>query len=71
VVPFGILLGCALGMRVLGLLLVGYAGLIMLMHMQRLQLEPIRGRFGFFSQSVIALAPAFLIRYLIMIAVWP
>jgi len=71
VVPFGILLGCALGMRVLGLLLVGYAGLIILMYMQRLQLEPIRGRFGFFSQSVIALAPAFFIGYLIMIAVWP
>ena len=36
VVPFGILLGCALGMPVLGLLLVGYAGLIMLMYMGRL-----------------------------------
>jgi len=71
VIGFGILLGTALGIRVLGLLMVGYAGLAILTHMPRLQSEPMRDRLTFFADSVIALLPAFLIGYLIMIAAWP
>jgi Dolichyl-phosphate-mannose-protein mannosyltransferase len=68
---FGLLLGAALGIRVLGLLTIGYAGLIMLMHLPQLRTEPMRDRLTFFAQSVIALTPAFLIGYAIMIAAWP
>jgi hypothetical protein len=71
VIGFGILLGAALGIRVLGLLLIGYAGLAILMHMPRLRAEPMRDRLSFFAQSVIALLPAFVIGYVIMIAAWP
>ena len=68
---FGVLLGAALGMRVLGLLTVGYAGLAMIARIPRLRDGPLRDRLSFFAQSVIALAPAFLIGYAIMIAAWP
>lgn len=71
VIGFGVLLGAALGIRVLGLLMVGYAGLTILLHMPRLQTEPLRDRMTFFAQSVTALIPAFLIAYVIMIAAWP
>lgn len=71
VIGFGVLLGAALGIRVLGLLMVGYAGLAILLHMPRLQAEPLRDRMSFFAQSVLALIPAFLLAYAIMIAAWP
>jgi hypothetical protein len=73
---FGLLLGAALGIRVLGLLLVGYAGLAILMHVPRWRARPTkegrpRDSLSFFAQSAIALTPAFLIGYVIMIAAWP
>jgi hypothetical protein len=71
VVWFGVLLGVALGIRVLGLLMVGYAGLAMLLQVARLHGGEIRGRLNLFAQSVVAMAPAFLIGYAIMLAVWP
>jgi Dolichyl-phosphate-mannose-protein mannosyltransferase len=71
VVGFGVLLGAALGMRVLGLLMVGYAGLAMIMRVQQLRAGPMRDRLSVFAQSAVALAPAFLIGYAIMIAAWP
>ncbi len=71
VVWFGILLGAALGMRVLGLLMVSYAGLAMVMRIPQLRAGPMRDRLSVFAHSVIALAPAFLIGYVIMIAAWP
>jgi hypothetical protein len=71
VAGFGLLLGAALGMRVLGLLMIGYAGLAILMHISRWRDGPVRDRLSYFAQSVIALAPGFLIGYVIMIAAWP
>jgi len=71
VIAFGILLGIALGIRVLGLLTIGYACLAMLMRIPRPRSGPMRDSLNFFAQSVIALAPAFLIGYVIMIAAWP
>ncbi len=71
VTGFGLLLGAALGIRVLGLLLIGYAGLAIVMRMPQLRAGPMRDRLSFFAQSVIAFAPAFLIGYVIMIAAWP
>ncbi len=70
-IGFGLLLGAALGIRVLGLLLIGYAGLAILMRMQQLRAGPMRDRLSFFAQSAIAMTPAFLIGYAIMIAAWP
>ncbi|HLA20750.1 MAG TPA: glycosyltransferase family 39 protein [Pseudolabrys sp.] len=65
---FGLLLGAALGIRVLGLLLIGYVGVVILM---RMRAGSVRDRLGFVVRSAIALTPAFLIGYLIMIAAWP
>ena len=71
VICFGLLLGAALGVRVLGLLTVGYAGLAMLMPLARLPQGDKNDRLGLFAQSVIALTPGFLIAYAIMAAAWP
>lgn len=71
VVGFGLLLGAALGIRVLGLLLIGYAAIAVLMHMAQLRNEPMRDRLSVFAQSAIALSPAFLIGYVIMVLAWP
>ena len=71
VIGFGVLLGAALGIRVLGLLMVGYAGLSILMHMAQVREATMRGQSRFFAESVIALSPAFVIGYAIMVAAWP
>jgi hypothetical protein len=71
VVAFGLLLGAALGIRVLGLLMVGYAGLGMAIAVRRMHAEAPRDRLAFFAQSAIALTPAFMIAYALMIAAWP
>lgn len=71
VLGFGLLLGAALGIRVLGLLMVGYAGVAMLMRVYDMPRCSLRARVDFFAQSALALAPAFLIAYVIMIASWP
>jgi hypothetical protein len=71
VVGFGLLLGAALGIRVLGLLMIGYAGLAMLIATPPAGPEPLRDRLAFFARSIVALTPAFLIGYLLMIAAWP
>ena len=71
VVFFGLLLGAALGIRVLGLLLVGYAGLAILMRVPQWRAGPMRDNLSYFAQSVIALSPAFLIGYVLMLAGWP
>jgi hypothetical protein len=42
-----------------------------LLHMRWDLWEPMRDRLAFFARSVIALAPAFALGYLIMIAAWP
>jgi hypothetical protein len=71
VVGFGILLGAALGIRVLGLLMAGYAGLAILIAMPRASDKAARDRLAFFARSAMALTPAFLIGYMLMIAAWP
>src|SRR6185437_2094804 len=74
VIAFGLLLGAALGIRVLGLLLVGYVAVAIIMQTARagyLASGARREGLGFFAQSVIAFVPAFVIGYAIMIAAWP
>jgi len=71
VVAFGLLLGAALGIRVLGLLMVGYAGIAMLVAVSRSGAERPRDRLAVFAHCVVALTPAFIIAYALMIAAWP
>jgi hypothetical protein len=71
VLVFGVLCGCALGIRVLGLFLVGYAGLLILACALIDQGRSWRGALAFAGRSALALAPAFLIAYAIMVATWP
>ncbi|MDZ4369601.1 MAG: glycosyltransferase family 39 protein [Afipia sp.] len=71
VIGFGIMTGAALGIRSLSLLLIGYAGLAILLSMPR----PVTGhwqeRTRFVMRSALWFMPAFVIAYLIMIAAWP
>ena len=71
VLAFGLLLGAALGMRVLGLLMVGYAGVAIVIALRHADTAAPRDRLAFFAQSAIALTPAFIVAYALMIAAWP
>lgn len=70
IVFFGVFLGAALGIRVLGLLLFGYVALAIFMSGPRWR-GNIREAFDHFATSVVALAPAFMIGYVIMVLAWP
>ncbi len=69
VVGFGLMLGCATGLRAMGLLLIGYAGVMVLISVP----HPLRLREAstFVARSALGFAPAAAIGYLIMIAAWP
>jgi Dolichyl-phosphate-mannose-protein mannosyltransferase len=71
VLLFGALSGCALGIRVLGLFVVSYAGFIVLAYAPFTGLSDWRRTLAFVSRSALALLPAFLIAYVIMVATWP
>jgi hypothetical protein len=64
---FGLLAGAALGIRVLGLLLVIYAGLAIAIYLPRSGL----GRWRLVISSSLRLLPALLLAYVIMILAWP
>ncbi len=70
VIWFGIFLGAALGIRVLGLLLVGYVALAIFVSGPRWR-GNMRKALDFYGRSVTALLPAFITAYLIMILAWP
>ena len=67
VAAFGLLAGAALGMRVLGLLLVIYAGFAIALYMP----SPGHGRWRFAIYSSLRLLPALVLAYVIMILAWP
>lgn len=72
VVMFGILCGCALGLRVLGLFLIGYAGIIVAAAAVPIAAKGCWGRsFAFIGRCALVLAPAFGIAYAIMAVSWP
>ena len=71
VLAFGVLCGCALGIRVLGLFLFGYAGLVVIACAAISHRGTWREMFVFVRRSALALAPSFLIAYAIMVAAWP
>jgi len=67
VAAFGLLTGAALGMRVLGLLLVIYAGFAITLYLP----SPGHGRWRFGIYSSLRLLPALVLAYVIMILAWP
>lgn len=69
IVMFGALLGCALGMRAGGLLMIGYAGLTVLLRLPGL--ASWKERAAFSGVSLVSALPAFGLAYVIMIAAWP
>jgi hypothetical protein len=66
---FGLLLGCALGLRATGLLLLIYAGLVVLLRLSDVATWPERARFV--GSTMLRAAPALVLGYAIMIAAWP
>lgn len=72
VAAFGVLAGAALGMRVLGLILIAYIGFAIAMYLpaagERTQGQP---RWRAAALSLLRLLPAFVPAYLIMIFAWP
>jgi hypothetical protein len=68
---FGLLCGCALGIRVLGLFLLSYAALIVLLRAPIGRGETRRDVLAFIARSTISLVPSLLIAYATMIATWP
>ena len=71
VAAFGLLTGAALGMRVLGLLLVIYAGMAIALYLPRPWLGHRGTRWRFAIESSLRLLPALLLGYAIMIFAWP
>jgi hypothetical protein len=66
---FGLLLGCALGLRATGLLLLVYAGLFVLLRLPDVATWPARAHFV--GSTVLRALPAVMLAYVIMIAAWP
>ncbi len=70
VIGFGLMLGAATGLRAMGLLLIGYAGLMVIVAMPWATRDP-RTLSRYFGAAALRLAPAIVLGYLIMIASWP
>ena len=66
---FGLLMGAALGVRVIGLLLVIYAGLVIPLYFP--WRGGSRGRWRFAAESALRMLPALVLAYVVMILVWP
>ena len=79
VVLFGVLCGCALGIRILGVFLVVYAVFVVALYApigwrtswRKSWRKSGRAVLGFAARSALPLTAAFAIAYLIMIASWP
>ena len=71
VMTFGVLCGCALGIRVLGLFLLTSVGLVLVLHAPMGRGFVWRQMLVFAARSTLALLPAFVIAYAIMVAAWP
>ncbi len=71
IVAFGVLCGCALGIRVLGVFLIGYAAVAAAVYAPVGRGGPWRKTLAFIARSALPLGAAFIIAYLIMIAAWP
>ncbi|WP_245303637.1 glycosyltransferase family 39 protein [Pseudorhodoplanes sinuspersici] len=70
VIGFGLMLGAATGLRAMGLLLIGYAGLLVVIAVPWAERDI--GKIGrYLGSTGLRVAPAFVLGYLIMIAAWP
>jgi hypothetical protein len=68
---FGILLGAALGLRATGLLMIGYAGVVILLYSWPTRQQHWSVAAQHAVRSLACFVPAFAIAYVIMIACWP
>jgi hypothetical protein len=71
VLRFGILLGCALGLRATGLLMVGYLPLVIVLSAWMRQRNDWIESARLCTRSLLQFIPALLLAYVIMIASWP
>ncbi len=71
VVAFGVLCGCALGIRVLGMFLIAYASFVVAVYAPIGRGALWRPALAFAGRSALPLAAAFVLAYVIMIAAWP
>jgi hypothetical protein len=69
IAAFGLLAGAALGERVIGLLLVIYAGFAIMLYLP--WRESVRTRLRFAARSLLWMLPALGLAYVIMILAWP
>jgi hypothetical protein len=70
IAAFGLLAGVALGMRVLGLLLLTYAGFAIAVYLPLVEPDD-RTRWRFAIESFLRMLPALALAYAIMILAWP
>ena len=68
---FGAMLGAAWGLRAIGLVLLGYAGLVVLARLARIVREDRGAATAFVGRAAARLMPAVLLGYVIMLAAWP
>ncbi len=71
IVWFGILLGAALGLRATGLLMIGYAGVVIILYSWPRRQQSWSDAAKQAVLSLVRFVPAFVIAYVIMIASWP
>ncbi len=71
VIGFGALTGAALGIKVLGLLLIGYVGVAILLSIPEPVMRAPRQARIYVWRSLVRFAPALAIAYVIMIVTWP
>jgi Dolichyl-phosphate-mannose-protein mannosyltransferase len=71
IIGFGLLMGAALGIKVLGLLLVGYIAIAIILNMPGSTIRAPAMARRFVVGSLACFIPALLIAYIIMIAAWP
>jgi hypothetical protein len=71
VIGFGVLTGAALGIKVLGLLIVVYAAVAVVLHLPRPLSRDAGLNIRFALHAIVAFVPALAIAYLIMIVAWP
>jgi Dolichyl-phosphate-mannose-protein mannosyltransferase len=68
---FGVLLGCALGLRATGLVMIGYFLAVVVLRTWTSEKTQWQGRLITGGRFVLAFIPAFVVGYVIMIATWP
>jgi hypothetical protein len=71
VLPFGLVLGSALGLRATGFLMVGYAGLFILLRAAEMPGLRWRERASFVLAASLRMLPGLGLAYAVMLAAWP